>query len=84
MKAMGKIMESPDRAEKVVKAMQSVQEVKGRVDDTAARLLHLGQLPSREDFSELSATAGKLRRQSKKILALLDDIEEVLDEQDEA
>lgn len=81
MKAMGKIMESPDRAEKVMKAVQGVQQARERVDETTAKLLNAGQLPSREDVKDLARQAGKLRRQSKKVIALLDDIDEVLDEQ---
>lgn len=78
MKAMGKLMESPDRAEKVMKAVESVQRSKEKVDETAHRLLHLGQLPARDDLKELSRQAGRLRRQAKKILASLDDLEEKL------
>jgi hypothetical protein len=79
MKAMSKIMESPDRAEKMMKAVEMVQRSKESVDETAARLLNMGQLPSKEDVRELSRQAGRLRRQTKKILAALDDLEGKLD-----
>lgn len=75
MKAMSKLMESPDRAEKMMKAVEMVQRSKESVDETAARLLNMGQLPSKEDVRELSRQAGRLRRQTKKILAALDDLE---------
>lgn len=75
MKAVSKIMESPDRAEKMMKAVEMVQRSKETVDETAARLLNLGQLPSKEDIRELSRQAGRLRRQTKKIMAALDDLE---------
>lgn len=75
MKAMSKLMESPDRAEKMMKAVEMVQRSKESVDETAARLLNMGQLPSKEDVRELSRQAGRLRRQTKKIMAALDDLE---------
>lgn len=75
MKAMSKIMESPDRAEKMMKAVEMVQRSKESVDETTGRLLNMGQLPSKEDVRELSRQAGRLRRQTKKIMAALDDLE---------
>ncbi len=78
MKAMSKLMESPDRAEKMMKAVETVQRSKERVDETAARLLNMGQLPSKDDLRDLTRQAGRLRRQTKKILAALDDLEEKL------
>lgn len=79
MKAMSKLMEQPDRAEKVMKAVQGVQTAREKVDDATSALLHLGQVPSREDIKDLTRQAGKLRRQTKKILAALDDLEEQLE-----
>lgn len=78
MKAMSKIMESPDRAEKMMKAVETVQRSRERVDETTARLLNLSQLPSKDDIRELSRQAGRLRRQMKKIMATLDDLEDKL------
>lgn len=75
MKAMGKLMESPERAEKVMKAVQSVQKGREVVDETAARLLNLSQLPSKSDLKELGRQAGRLRREAKKILAELDELD---------
>ncbi len=75
MKAMSKLMESPERAEKMMKAVETVQRSRERVDETAGRLLNLSQLPSKDDVRELSRQAGRLRRQMKKIMAALDDIE---------
>jgi seryl-tRNA synthetase len=75
MKAMSKLMESPERAEKMMKAVETVQRSRERVDETAARLLNLSQLPSKDDVRELSRQAGRLRRQMKKIMAALDDLE---------
>ena len=75
MKAMGKLMESPERAEKVMKAVQSVQKGREVVDETAARLLNLSQLPSKGDLKELGRQAGRLRREPKKILAELDELD---------
>lgn len=75
MKAMSKLMESPDRAEKMMKAVETVQRSKERVDDTAGRLLNMGQLPSKDDLRDLTRQAGRLRRQTKKIMAALDDLE---------
>lgn len=78
MKAMGKLMETPERAEKVMKAVETVQRSRERVDETTHRLLNLGQLPARDDLKELTRQAGRLRREAKKILAALDDLEEKL------
>lgn len=75
MKAMGKLMESPERAERVMKAVQSVQKGKEAVDDAAGRLLNLSQLPSKADMKDLGRQAGRLRREAKKILAELDELE---------
>ena len=75
MKAMGKLMESPERAEKVMKAVASVQKGREVMDDAAARLLNLSQLPSKADLKELGRQAGRLRREAKKILAGLDELE---------
>jgi hypothetical protein len=75
MKAMGKLMESPERAEKVMKAVQKVQQGREAVDEAAARMLNLSQLPAKTDLKDLSRQAGRLKREAKKILALLDDIE---------
>ena len=82
MRAMSKLMEDPNRAEKLMKAVQTVQTARERVDTTAAKLLNLGLLPSREDIKDLERQAGKLRRQTRKILAALEDIEDALDAKD--
>lgn len=79
MKAMGKLMERPETADKVMKAVQGVQTARERLDDTAAKVLNATQLPSREDIKSLERRAGRLRRQTKKILAALDDLEEALE-----
>jgi hypothetical protein len=75
MKAMGKLMEKPERAERVMKAVQSVQKGREAVDEAAARVLNLSQLPAKSDMKELGRQAGKLKREAKKILALIDEIE---------
>ncbi|MCC7070904.1 MAG: hypothetical protein IT383_06255 [Deltaproteobacteria bacterium] len=75
MKAVGKLMESQERAERVMKAVQTVQKGREVVDETAARLLNLSQLPSKADIKELGRQAGRLRREAKKILAELDELD---------
>jgi hypothetical protein len=75
MKAVGKLMESPERAERVMKAVQRVQQGREKVDEAAAHLLNLSQLPAKSDMKELGRQAGRLKREAKKILALLDEIE---------
>ena len=75
MKAMGKLMESPERAERVMKAVQQVQKGREKVDEAAARVLNLSQLPAKTDLKDLGKQAGRLKREAKKILALLDEIE---------
>jgi hypothetical protein len=78
MKAVGKLMESPDRAEKIMKAVQRVQQGREKVDDAAAALLNFSQLPAASDLKDLSRQAGRLKREAKRILSLLDDLEEKL------
>lgn len=78
MRAVGKLMESPERAQKVMKAVETVQRSRERVDETTHRILNLGQIAARDDLKELSRQAGRLRRQAKKIMAALDDLEEGL------
>ena len=75
MKAVGKLMESPERAERVMKAVQSVQQGREKIDEAAARVLNLSQLPAKSDMKDLGRQAGRLKREAKKILALLDEIE---------
>jgi hypothetical protein len=58
-----------------MKAVEKVQKGGERVDETAQRILNIGQLPSRDDLQEISRQAGRLRRETKKILAVLDDID---------
>jgi hypothetical protein len=76
MKAMGKLMEDPARAEKLMKAVERVQKGREKVDDAAARLLNLSQLPAASDLKELSRQAGRLKREAKRILSLLDELDD--------
>ena len=78
MKAMGKLMEDPDRATQLMKAVEQVQKGKEAVDGTAQRLLNFSQLPAASDLKELSRQAGRLKREAKKVLAQLDELEENL------
>ncbi len=75
MKAVGKLLENPERAERVMRAVQNVQKGRDAVDEAAARMLNLSQLPAKSDLKELGRQAGKLKREAKKILALIDEIE---------
>lgn len=79
MKAVGKLMEDPDRATKLMKAVESVQKGKEAVDETTHRLLNLGQFAAASDLKEVSRQAGKVKRELKKVLAQLDDIEAKLE-----
>jgi hypothetical protein len=79
MKAVGKLMEDPERATKVMRAVETVQKGKEAVDETTHRLLNLGQLAAAADVKELSREAGRLKRELKKALSILDDIEAKLD-----
>ena len=79
MKAVGKLMEDPERATKLMKAVEQVQKGKEVVDDTTHRLLNFGQLAAAADLKQLSRDAGKLKRQVKKALAIVDDIEAKLE-----
>lgn len=78
MKAVSKIMEDPSRAEKVMKAVETVQKSREKMDETTQRLLNIGQLPSRDDLKDVARQVGRLRREAKKILASLDELEEKL------
>lgn len=80
MKAMGKLMEDPNRAEKIMKAFQTVQTTRERMDEATAQVLHFGHLPSRDDVKKLSRQAGKLKRKSKKILSTLDKLSKKLEQ----
>jgi hypothetical protein len=79
MKAVGKLMEDPDRATKLMKAIEQVQKGKEAVDETTHRLLNFGQLAAAADVKELSRDAGRVKRGLKKALSLLDDIEAKLE-----
>jgi hypothetical protein len=79
MQAVGKLMEDPDRAAKLMKAVEQVQKGKEAVDETTHRLLNLGQLAAAADVKQVSRDAGRIKRELKKALALLDDIEAKLD-----
>lgn len=84
MKAMSKIMESPDRAEKVMKVLQGVQKGREKLDETTGNILHMGQIPSKDDVKQLSREVGRLKREAKKIMVAIEDIEERLDLEDDA
>lgn len=79
MKAVGKLMEDPDRATRLMKAVEQVQKGKEAVDETTHRLLNFGQVAAAADIKQLSRDAGKLKRQLKKALAVVDDIEAKLE-----
>jgi hypothetical protein len=79
MKAVGKLMEDPDRATKVMRAVEQVQKGKEAVDETTHRLLNLGQVAAASDLKAVSKDAGRIKRELKKALALLDDIEAKLE-----
>ena len=53
MKAVGKLMEDPERATKLMKAVEQVQKGKEAVDETTHRLLNLGQLAAASDLKEI-------------------------------
>ena len=75
MKAVSKVLESPDRAEKIMQAFQTVQKSQEKLEGTAQRLLNMGNLPSKDDIKDLTRKAGRLRREAKKILASLEELE---------
>ena len=79
MKAVGKLMEDPQRASRLMKAVEQVQKGKEVVDETTHRLLNLGQLAAASDHKEVYRQAGKVKRELKKALAHLDDIEAKLE-----
>ncbi len=79
MKAVSKLMQDPERADKVMKAVEQVQKGKESLDETTHRLLNFGQLAAAADLKQVSRDAGKLKRELKKALAILDDIEAKLD-----
>ena len=72
IKAVSKVLESPERAEKIMQAFQTVQQSQEKIEGTAQKLLNLGNLPSKEDIKNLTRRAGRLRREAKKILSSLD------------
>jgi hypothetical protein len=78
MKAMGKLMEDPARAESLMKAVETAQKTKERVDMTTHRLLNAGNLVAADDVKDLSKQVGRLKREAKKIIAQIDAIERKL------
>jgi uncharacterized protein Yka (UPF0111/DUF47 family) len=82
MKAMSKVMESPDRAQKVMQAVETVQRSSERLEETAGRIRNLSQLPSREDVRELGRYAGRLRRQVRKMMSEVKKLDKALDKLD--
>lgn len=80
MKAVTKVLESPDRAEKIMDAVGSVQRTQERFEETAQRMLNMGNLPSRDDVKALNRKVGRLRREAKKVLAGLESLERRLDD----
>lgn len=78
MKAVSKIMEDPDRAEKLMTAVQKVQAGRQSLDEATARLRNMAELPSREDFKEMGKRVGKLRREVRKLQSRLESLEEQL------
>jgi hypothetical protein len=62
-----------------MKAVEQVQKGKEAVDETTHRLLNLGQFAAADDLKQVSRDAGRVKRELKKALALLDDIEAKLD-----
>ena len=72
IKAVSKVLESPERAEKIMQAFQTVQQSQEKIEGTAQKILNLGNLPSKDDVKALTRRAGRLRREAKKILASLD------------
>ena len=76
IKAVSKVLESPERAEKIMQAFQTVQQSQEKIEGTAQKILNLGNLPSKEDLKSLTRRAGRLRREAKKILATLDAMSE--------
>lgn len=75
IKAVSKVLESPERAEKIMQAFQTVQKSQEKLEGTAQRLLNIGNLPSKDDVKDLSRRVGRLRREAKKILAALEELE---------
>ncbi|MBI5495373.1 MAG: hypothetical protein HY904_10145 [Deltaproteobacteria bacterium] len=78
MKAMSKLMEDPDRAQKLMTAVQKVQDGKQSLDETTARLRNTAGLPSREDFKTMGKRVGKLRRDVRKLASQLDGVLQTL------
>lgn len=78
MKAMSKLMEDPERAEKVISAVQKVQTGRAQLDETTAKLRNLADLPSREDFKAMGKRVGKMRREMRKLTHQLEGILEAL------
>jgi hypothetical protein len=75
MKAFSKLMEDPQRADRVMKAVSTAQNAKAVVDDTTHKLLNASNLIAAKDLDDLSKQAGRIKREAKKAAALLDDIE---------
>lgn len=78
MKAVSKLMEDPQRAQRVMDAVQKVHSSKESLEGVTGRLRNLADLPSRTDFQELGKMVGRLRREVKKLKGRLEDLSERL------
>ena len=74
MKAVGKIMEDPERAQTVMNAVQKVQAGRQSLDETTARLRNLADLPSRDDFKSMGKRVGKLKREVRRLQGMLEEM----------
>lgn len=72
LKALGKLMEDPRRAEQVASAMASVGRAKERLTTTQAAALHAASLVTREDIKDAGKRLSKLRRRGVELNEKLD------------
>lgn len=67
MKAVSRLLEDPSRAQKVMTAVQKVQEGRQTLDETAGKVRHAVDLPSKEDFKDMGKRLGKLKREVRSL-----------------
>lgn len=74
MKGMSRLLEDPDRAQKVMTAVQKVQSGRESLDETTARIRNMANVPSREDFKAMGKRVGKLKREIRRLQGQLESL----------
>ena len=75
LKAMGKLLEDPKRAEAIAQAIGGLQKAKQALDEAQERALRAAGLVTKEDFKEAGKRISALKRRCR---ALAEDLDALL------